>query len=91
MKHVFKNPYMFEGEEVKEIELNLEALNGKDVAAAKREWQRQGNFGVLPASDMEFCVLLAAKAAKRPYEFFDGLPAPEYCTIANAVSGFLLR
>jgi len=90
MKHVFKNPYTFEGEEVNEIELNLDSLSGKDVSAAKREWMRLGNFSAMPAADPDFCVLLAAKAAKRPYEFFDSLPAREYCAIAQEVSAFLL-
>jgi hypothetical protein len=90
MKHVFKTPVKFEGEEVKEVDLDLDGLSGKDVSAAKREWMRLGNFNAMPAADMDFCVILAAKASKKPFEFFDALPAKEYCAIAQEVSAFLL-
>lgn len=89
-KYVLSKEYEFEGQKYTEVEINLDALTGRDVSAAKREWSRLGNFSPLMASDTDFCAFLAAKAAKLPYEFMSGLPAKDYCGIAQEVSNFLL-
>lgn len=90
MKYVLSKEYEFEGQKYTEIEIDLGMLTGRDVSAAKREWARVGNFSPLMASDTDFCVFLAAKAAKLPIEFMSGLPAKDYCGIAQEVSNFLL-
>lgn len=90
MKFTFSKPYTFEGQEYTEIDCDLEGLTGKDVSAAKRDWSSQGNFSAVITADLEFCSYVAAKAAKLPIEFFEGLPAKDYCRISTAVSNFLL-
>ena len=90
MKIELSKPYTFEGKEFTEFEADLESLKGRDVAEAKREWVRQGNFAAVIASDIDFCAYLAAKAAKQPFEFVEGLPAKDYCRVAQEVSNFLL-
>ena len=82
MKYILSKEYEFEGQKYTEIELNLDVLTGKDVSAVKREWARAGNISPLVAVDTDFCVYLAAKAAK--------LPAKDYCAIGQEVSNFLL-
>lgn len=91
MKHVFSNTIEFEGQEHKEIDLDLEALTGKDISQAKRIWAMDGNFSPVPAADMDFCAAIAAQASKLPMEFFDALPAREYTKLTQAVSNFLLN
>lgn len=90
MKYVLSKEYEFEGKKYTEIDLNIEEMTGKDVAAAKRMWSRAGNYSPLMTADMEFCMCLAAKSAKLPIEFMEGLPAKDYCAIGQQVSGFLL-
>lgn len=90
MLHILTKDYEFEGKTYSELQLNLDDLTGKDVSAAKREWARSGNYSPLMASDTDFCVFLAAKSAKLPVEFMEGLPAKDYCAIGQAVSNFLL-
>lgn len=90
MKHQLSKEYEFDGQKYSEIDLDLEALTGKDVSAAKREWVRQGNFSTMVSVDVDFCAFMAAKAAKKPFEFMSGLPAKDYCAIAQEVSNFLL-
>lgn len=90
MKHVFSKPFEFEGKEYKEIDIKLDALTGRDISVAKREWAGDGNFSPVPASDQDFCVAVAAKASKLPIEFFYALPAREYTKLTQAVSNFLL-
>lgn len=41
------------------------------------------------ASDVDFGAFLAAKAAKLPMEFMQGLPAKDYCAIGLRVCDFL--
>lgn len=90
VKFTFSKPYTFEGTEYSEIDVDLEGLIGKDVSAAKREWARQGNFAAIVPADLDFCAYIAAKAAKQPFEFVEGLPAKDYCKLATQVSNFLL-
>ena len=82
MKYILSKEYEFEGQKYTEIELNLDVLTGKDVSA--------GNISPLVAVDTDFCVYLAAKAAKLPIEFMENLPAKDYCAIGQEVSNFLL-
>ncbi len=90
MKIVFSKPYIFDGKEFSEIDVDMDGLTGRDVSEAKREWSRNGNFAAVMAIDVDFCAYLGAKAAKQPYEFVEGLPAKEYCKLAQVVSNFLL-
>jgi hypothetical protein len=90
MQHIFAKPYTFEGTEYSEVEIDLDGLTGADLSVAKREWAAPGNFSPIPSTDMDFCASVAARAAKKPLEFFTGLPAKEYAKITQAVSNFLL-
>lgn len=90
MKFTFQKPYTFEGKEYTEIDCNLEGITGKDVSIAKREWAQQGNYSAIVTIDIDFCAYVAARSANLPYEFVEGLPAKEYCRLAQMVSNFLL-
>lgn len=90
MEHKFAKPYNFEGKDYESISFDLDALTGRDIAAAKREFAAAGNFSAVPAADSEFCALVLARACKQPKEFFDGLPAKEYCALTQQVTNFLL-
>lgn len=90
MKFKFRKPYKFEEKEYKEVEVNVDALTGEDMMIVKKEFSDSGNFVMVPATDWDFCVRVAARASKLPIEFFLRMPAPEYCRLATAVSNFLL-
>ena len=90
MEYVFSKPYEFEGKEYKSIEVNLDELKGSDIAAVKRQFNRAGNFSAIPSTDSEFCAMILARAAKLPIQFFDSMPAKDYCAITQEVSNFLL-
>lgn len=90
MEYVFSKPYNFEGKEYQSIEFNIENLKGSDIAAAKRQFAKEGNFVAVPAADSEFCALILSKVAKQPLEFFTELPAKDYFAITQQVSNFLL-
>lgn len=86
----FSRPYSFEGKEYKEVELDLDSLTGKDFNDTLRQLKGGGWFAPMPAADPEFCMHFAAKAAKLPLEFFEGLPAGAYGQTVQKVSNFLI-
>lgn len=90
MKYTFNKPYEFEGKKYESIEFDLESLKGSDIAAAKKRFTAAGNFSAIPAADSEFCAMILAQASKQPQEFFDNLPAKDYCSLTQQVSNFLL-
>lgn len=89
-KYTFSKPYEFEGETYEFIEYDLDSLKGKDIAEVKRQFNRAGNFAAVPAADSEFCALILAKVSKKPLEFFNDLPAKDYCALTQEVGNFLL-
>ena len=90
MKYSFSKVYEFEGKEYKELEFDLDAIRGADISAAKKEFAASGNFSPLPTTDSDFCAILLARLIKQPREFFDGLPARDYCALTQRVSNFLM-
>lgn len=90
MKHVLAEPFEFEGKKYEEIEMALESLKGSDMSSVKKQFAAQGEFSPMPAADSDYCMMIAARAAKLPIEFFYELPAPEYYAIAQAVGSFLI-
>lgn len=90
MDYKFSKPYTFEDKVFENITFDLDALTGRDIAAAKKEFAATGNFSAVPAADSEFCALVLARACKQPKEFFDGLPAKDYCALTQQVTNFLL-
>lgn len=90
MEYVFSKPYEFEGKTYDKIEFDLENLKGSDFAAAKKQFAKNGNFSVAPQADSEFCALILERVAKQPIDFFENLPAKDYCAITQQVANFLL-
>lgn len=88
-KFEFSKTIHFEEKEIKEIEFDLESLSGDDVEAVKKEFTAAGNYAPVPSSDSTFCIMLLARAAKMPIEFFKILPAKDYLKLAQEVSNFL--
>ena len=93
MKIELSKPYSFDGVEFTAVEMDLDALTGRDVSAAeKKNETRQGNFAAVTPVDIDFCAYLAAKACKQPMEIpsRDCRPRNASCKLAQEVSNFLL-
>lgn len=90
MKHVFLEPYEFEGKTYDGLEFNLDELKGSDISAVKKQFAAMGNYSPIPTTDSDFCALVLARLTKQPIEFFNDLPAREYCALTQKVSNFLL-
>lgn len=86
----FKKPFEFDGEEFKEITLDLDGLKGRDITDTQRQYTAEGNFSAVPATDPEFCKRIAALASSQTLEFFEDLPAPDFIKVTTSVQNFLL-
>lgn len=91
MEHKFSKPYSFDGDSFEKIDLDLDALTGDDMLTAEREFTAAGGFGAMMETSKGYLAILAAKAAKVPAEFINGLPAKEFSKITLAVQTFLFE
>ena len=90
MKHIFNKPFTFEGQEYKELDLNLEGLIGDDLISVERELTATGTVVVTIQTSQAACLLIASRAAKVPSELIRALPLNEASKLAMSVQGFLL-
>lgn len=86
-----KKPYLFEQKEYTEINLTgLDELKASDMIALEKQYDRRApGINVMPEVKVEYAVMMAARAAKLPVEFFDGLPPKEVMKVKNRIMGFL--
>lgn len=87
----FKKPYIFDKEEYKEIDLSgLDDLQASDMIAVNKIMARtSAGIDVMPEVSLEYACNLAAKATKKPVEFFLQLPPKEAMKVKNRVMAFL--
>lgn len=83
------DPYMFEGEEVKVIDLSrLYDMTAEDMFAIDEQMRRRGYSGQNPEITRLYALLTVAKINNKPYEFCNKMRARDSVRIKNVVSGF---
>ena len=87
--HTLRKPLEYEGKTHEAIHMDLRALTGKDLAELQAQWTHAGNFSMQPETDSDFCLLVAARAAKVVEDVLYALPAPECTAIETMVKVFL--
>ena len=87
----FRKPYMFEGKEYTELDLScLEDMTAADMIAIENQYDRRHpGINVMPEVKIGYAIMMAARAAKLPIEFFDMIPQKEAVKVKNWVMGFL--
>ena len=87
-----KRPLMFEGKEIKEIDLNgLERLTGKDMRKIDKMFRSTGGASVYSKEvDSTYLQLVAMEATGFPQEFFDQLHAKDVTALEIKVRNFLI-
>ena len=78
--------------EYTELNIDLESLTGTDMIKANAKLRKAGvNIDdLMPVLNMEYQVLLAAKAANVPKEVIEQADARDFLTITMEVQSFLL-
>ena len=92
MKIEFAKPYTFEGKEYKEVELDYDSLTGlglMNLSAQFNKMEKDLQSRAAKAVDERYQLMVAAATSKLPQEFFEGLPAPCFVKVLNAVMSFL--
>lgn len=87
----FGKPYLFEGKEYTELDLTcLEDMTAADMIAVENQYERKHpGINVMPEIRVGYTMMMAARAAKLPLEFFDRLPQKEAVKVKNRIMGFL--
>ena len=84
MKITLTKPVTYKEQEYKEINVDLDGLNGLDL-------MKRGNpDNVVPALSMGYQAQVAALAAKVPIEVIEHLAAPDFVKVTIEVQRFLL-
>ena len=89
MKVKLKKPYLFEGKEYTEIDLELDSLTGEDVESIFAQIEtvaKQNPSAPIVSTSWKY---YAARASKLPVEFFNKLPALDYLKLSGLTNTFL--
>lgn len=83
-------PIHVDGKEIKEINLNLSSLKGRDIIAADREARMHGVTGLNPLFTQEGLLIVASKACGIKYDDLLQLSAPDFMDLTMRVQNFLM-
>lgn len=84
-----EKPFMFEGEEVKSIDLNgLYNFSIQDMYTLNQEMYRLGFRGSNLESTLEYCCMAAALMNNKPYEWLYGMGVRDAIRFKNTVNTF---
>lgn len=87
--HVMRleKPYLFDGKEYREIDLNgIADLSSMHDSAAENRMAREGFMVTETSFNYLYACVIASMAAKLPEDFFTGLPLYETVKLKNAVN-----
>ena len=90
MRIPLRKPIAWEGVTHEALELDLDALTGRDLMKVSRELRVAGEHVLHPETDDRYIVAVAARAAKVPVELLHELPARDFVRVKTEVQGFLL-
>lgn len=85
----FTKVYQFEGETISKIDMSgMEGITANDLIKANKVLQASGVVSVMPETNLEYAMIIAASATSRPVEFFKGLAPRDAMKIKNKVTSF---
>lgn len=88
----FNNPYEFECETYKELNLSgLDDLTTEELLYAEKVYTKSGGTAINPETTGLFSMILAQTVSNVPFEFFSNLPAKEFMKIKKEVYNFFYR
>ena len=79
------------GKEVKEVELDVEKLSGRDLTLAERESRAMGDNAASVFVSMNFQAIVVAKLLKVPVDDILDLPAGDFKQLVVPVASFFLN
>lgn len=91
-EYKLSKPIEFDGKNIESLSLNLEGLTGADIMLCEQEFRdrcRPGEIVELIEVNKLFLSILAARAAKVPFDVMAALSAKDFCRITVEVQAFL--
>lgn len=91
--HVFQQPFVYEGREIRELTFDFDKLSGKDVLSISRELASLGRVSVLPKSiNDDYLIRFAARACteKIGIDVFEYMDAKSAVRIISRTQSFFL-
>lgn len=85
-----KKPIKINGEEVTEIEYDLDAITGADVQQVTQEMQKLNMVIAVPELDTNYHAMLFAKASGIDYTDMQRMSLKDYTTATGVVRDFFL-
>ena len=77
---------------IERVELDFEALTGKDICEAETEYRGEFYQPILdPNYSMAYQAAIAAKASSLPYEVILELGPKDFTKVVDASKGFLMK
>lgn len=86
-----KKPFMLDGEEVTEINYDLDELTGNDIERAITELGKKGIVVTVVETDQRYHAMLFAYAAGIAYEDVCRLPLKDFTKATTAIRDFFLE
>lgn len=88
-KLVLEDPFLFDGEEVKEIDLEeLFGLTAGDMCAMDLQMAVKGYSGIRMDATRQYAMLAAARVNHKPWEWLDRMNARDSVRLRDMVSAF---
>lgn len=89
LKLVLEEPFLFDKEEVKEIDLEgLFDMTAGDMCAMDRQMTVKGYSGLRMDATRQYAMLAAARANDKPWEWLDHMKARDSVRLRDMVSAF---
>ena len=89
MKIKLRKGVMFNGSEIKELDLDLETLTPQDIIDAENEVMRSSNIPVVLDFNRDFCITIAAKCLHMPADSLKMMNVKDFNKIITEVRNFL--
>ena len=70
------------------VKFGMEKITANDLIKANKVLQASGVVTVMPETNLEYAMIIAASATGRPVEFFKGLAPRDAMKIKNKVTHF---
>ncbi len=92
MKILLRKPLKHRGEDLTELDLNLEELTGYDLIEVEQQVNNSndGRAILMPEYSKTYLITVAARALHMPVEALKQLSARDFTNITRSVQNFLL-
>ncbi|MBR0316522.1 MAG: phage tail assembly protein [Synergistaceae bacterium] len=91
MKIKLKKAINFHGEELKELDLNLDNLTGNDLIEAEKQVMMNDNIPMITDFNKSYLIAIAGRVLNIPAETLRTINAKDFSSITSEVQRFLLN